>query len=45
MGDRNIKNTNIKKKKKSDLNASVSFSAPQPVVTQPELIKKKKKPN
>ncbi len=44
MGDRNIKNKNIKKKKKSELNASPSMGTPQPIMQQPELIKKKKKP-
>jgi len=45
MGDRSIKNKNVKKKKKSELGATVSIGAPQPIVPQPELIKKKKKPN
>lgn len=44
MGDRNIKNKNIKKKKKSEVGSSVSLGAPQQIVPQPELIKKKKKP-
>ncbi len=43
MGDRNIKNKNIKKKKKSEMNASPCVGTSQPVMPQPELIKKKKK--
>jgi hypothetical protein len=44
MADRNIKNKNIKKKKKTEVTPSLSMAAPQPVVVQPALIKKKKKP-
>jgi hypothetical protein len=44
MGDRNIKNKNIKKKKKTEIGSTVSIGAPQQVMPQPELIKKKKKP-
>ncbi len=43
MGDRNIKNTNVKKKKKSELNSSAP-SKIREALPQPELIKKKKKP-
>lgn len=45
MGDKNIKKNEKKKKKKTD---EVSFSPityERPVMTQPELIKKKKKIN
>ncbi len=41
MGDKSIKKE-VKKKKKTDTKASVSLVA-KPVVTQPELIRKKKK--
>jgi hypothetical protein len=44
MGDRNIKNKNVKKKKKSEMTSSVSSVGSQQAVPQPELIKKKKKP-
>ncbi len=44
MGDRNIKNKNVKKKKKGEIGSSVSLGTSQPIVPQPELIKKKKKP-
>ena len=43
MGDKNIKNTNVKKKKKADIITSVSPAVSKPVIIQPELIKKKKK--
>lgn len=43
MGDRNIKNNNVKKKKKTDI-ASSAVPSMREAVPQPELIKKKKKP-
>ncbi|MPM17468.1 hypothetical protein SDC9_63863 [bioreactor metagenome] len=43
MGDKNIKKE-TKKKKKADSITSVSSASMRPVVMQPELIKKKKKP-
>lgn len=43
MGEKNIKNTQVKKKKKTDMNASTPVSTIKSIVTQPELIKKKKK--
>ena len=43
MGDKSIKNTNIKKKKKAVAKASAPSVILKPVMTQPELIKKKKK--
>lgn len=47
MGDRNIKKEEKKKKKKADSGVTYVPSEPyeRPVMTQPELIKKKKKPN
>lgn len=42
MGSRDIKNTQVKKKKKSD--TKVSTAAPKVVMAQPERITKKKKP-
>jgi hypothetical protein len=43
MGDRSINNKEPKKKKKSDaINSAPSFFQ-RPVMSQPELIKKKKK--
>ena len=42
MGDKSIKNDQVKKKKKTDYKPSAP-SAARPVMTQPELIKKKKK--
>lgn len=43
MGDKSIKNTNIKKKKKVDAKVSAPSVSIKSVVTQPELIRKKKK--
>ena len=43
MADRNIKNTNVKKKKKSEI-ASGAAPKLREAMPQPELIKKKKKP-
>ena len=43
MGDRNIKNTETKKKKKTDVKVSAPSTMLREVVTQPELITKKKK--
>ena len=43
MGDRSIKKE-TKKKKKSDVKVSTAFSTSRPVMVQPELIKKEKKP-
>jgi hypothetical protein len=43
MADKNIKNTKIKKKKKT-ADAASSPSASRPVIVQPEVVKKKKKP-
>lgn len=46
MGDRNIKKEVKKKKKKTDEVTYVpSVPYERPVITQPELIKKKKKSN
>jgi len=42
MGDKSIKNTQIKKKKKSDVKPT-AVSSLKTVVAQPELITKKKK--
>ena len=44
MGDKSIKNTQVKKKKKVDVNTEMSPSTytREPIV-QPEIIKKKKK--
>ena len=43
MGDKSIKNTQVKKKKKTDIIVSVPSSQQRAVMTQPELITKKKK--
>jgi hypothetical protein len=43
MGDKSIKNTQVKKKKKADA-AKVTAAPLKSVVTQPEVIVKKKKP-
>ena len=43
MGDKSIKNNEKKKKKKTDVVTSVPSSFSREVVTQPELITKKKK--
>ncbi len=43
MGDKNIKKE-AKKKKKTDVKTSISSISQKPVMTQPELIKKKKTP-
>lgn len=47
MGDRNIKKEEKKKKKKTEDTVTYVPSVPyeRPVITQPELIKKKKKTN
>ena len=42
MGEKNIKNTQIKKKKKTDIKPSTAAPL-KTVVAQPELITKKKK--
>ena len=42
MGDKSIKNTQVKKKKKSDIKPT-SVAPLKTVVTQPVLITKKKK--
>lgn len=44
MGDKSIKNFQVKKKKKTDIKASASAAPIKTAVTQPELIKRKKKP-
>lgn len=43
MGDKSIKNSEKKKKKKVEIGASNPSVYLRPVVTQPELITKKKK--
>lgn len=47
MGDKNIKKEEKKKKKKNEETTTYVPSIPyeRPVITQPELIKKKKKQN
>ena len=42
MADKNIKKE-VKKKKKADIKVPVLSTYERPVVTQPEIIKKKKK--
>ncbi len=44
MGEKNIKNKNVKKKKKTEIASFTATAAPSQPVVQPELIKKKKKP-
>ena len=44
MGEKNIKNKQVKKKKKAAISADSHVSPIKTVVAQPELIKKKKKP-
>jgi hypothetical protein len=44
MGERSIKHNEVKKKKKADVNDPAPSLSQRPIVTQPELIKKKKKP-
>jgi hypothetical protein len=44
MGERSIKHNEVKKKKKTDIKAPVPSTYVRPAITQPELIKKKKKP-
>lgn len=44
MGEKNIKNNEKKKKKKTDTTVGTSTVSIRPIMTQPELIKKKKKP-
>lgn len=44
MGERSIKHNEAKKKKKADANVAAPSLSQRPIVTQPELIKKKKKP-
>ena len=43
MGDKNIKHAEKKKKKIVEAKVSVPSTYIRPVVTQPEIIKKKKK--
>lgn len=44
MGDKSIKNTQVKKKKKVDATIDMSPSTyTREAITQPEIIKKKKK--
>ena len=44
MGEKSIKHNGIKKKKKSDVSTTAPSTYQRPIMTQPELIKKKKKP-
>ncbi len=44
MGERNTSHKETKKKKKTDANAPAPSTYVRPVMIQPELIKKKKKP-
>ena len=44
MGERSIKHNEAKKKKKADANVAAPSLSQRPIVTQPELIKKEKKP-
>jgi hypothetical protein len=41
MAERSIKHNEAKKKKKSDANAPAPSTYQRPIMTQPELIKKK----
>lgn len=44
MGERSLKHNEVKKKKKSDAKAPAPSTYQRPLMVQPELIKKKKKP-
>jgi hypothetical protein len=44
LGEKSMKHNEIKKKKKSDANATAPSTYQRPAMVQPELIKKKKKP-
>lgn len=44
MGERSISHKETKKKKKTDATAPVPSTYQRPMMSQPELIKKKKKP-
>ena len=44
MGEKSMKHNETKKKKKTDAKAYAPSTSPKPVMAQPELIKKKKKP-
>ena len=44
MGERSLKHNEVKKKKKADIKSPAPSTYQRPVMAQPELIKKKKKP-